>query len=132
MIKTNPENNLAKNSRKKFLTAQARRAHVRAYQFGNESMIAYCDKHNVVLSTLKSWVKKYGEKKMPAQFVPMLVSAKNTTPEISKTKSSFCCEIHVGDIKIIFPEISDVGTVIQLIRGVSHANPVKSSNNIVL
>lgn len=131
MIENNIENNIETNPSKIFLTAQARRSHVRAYQTSGESMIAYCDKHHLALSTFKAWVTKYGEKKIPAQFVP-IVASKNISAEIKKTKALQLVEIHVGNIKIIFPEISDTEMLIQLIRGLSHANPVKSTSNIVL
>ena len=132
MIEKIAENNLQMAPSRKFFTAQARRAHVREYQASDESMIVYCDKHHLALSTFKTWVTKYGEKKIPAQFVPMLITPKNTTPAISKTKSLLCCEIHTGDVKIIFSEISDIETFIQFIQGLSRANPVKSTGNIVL
>ena len=63
MIEKIEENILQIEPEKKFFTAQARRAHVRAYQSSGESMIAYCDKHHLALSTFKTWVTKYGEKK---------------------------------------------------------------------
>lgn len=131
MIGNNLENNIEINPSKNFLTAQARRAHVRAYQADGESMIAYCDKHRLALSTFKSWVTKYGEKKIPAAFVP-IVASKNISAEISKSKALQLVEIHIDNIKIIFPEISDTETLIQLIPGMSHANPVKSTGNIIL
>lgn len=131
MIGNNLENNIEINPSKNFLTAQARRAHVRAYQADGESMIAYCDKHRLALSTFKSWVTKYGEKKIPAAFVP-IVASKSISAEISKSKALQLVEIHINNIKIIFPEISDTETLIQLIRGMSHANPVKSTGNIIL
>lgn len=55
---------------KYYFTAQARRAHVRAYQTNGESMIGYCEKHHLALSTFKAWVTKYGEKKAAPGFVP--------------------------------------------------------------
>ena len=131
MIENKSENNLPIEQHKKYFTVQARRAHVRAYQTSGESMIAYCDKHHLALSTFKAWVTKYGEKKIPAAFVPIIAS-KNISAEISKSKALQLVEIHVNNIKIIFPEISDIETLIQLIRGLSHANPVKSTGNIVL
>lgn len=132
MVENISENNLQIEPGKKFFTSQARRAHVRQYQTSGESMIAYCDKHHLALSTFKTWVTKYGEKKIPAQFVPIVVSPKNTTSESSKTKSLQYVEIHTGNIKIIFPEVSNIETLIQFIRGLSHANSVKSTGNIVL
>ena len=74
---------------------------------------------------------KYGEKKIPAAFVP-IVASKNISTEIKKTKALQLVEIHINNIKIIFPEISDTEMLIQLIRGLSHANPAKSTGNIVL
>lgn len=126
------ENNLPVEQHKKYFTAQARRAHVREYQFSGKSMIVYCDQHHLALSTFKTWVTKYGEKKIPAQFVPMVVASKNSISEMSKTRSLQRVEIHIGDIKIIFPETSDIEILIQFIRGLSHANPTKSTGNIVL
>lgn len=131
MTENTLENNLPTEQHKKYFTAQARRAHVRAYQASGESMVAYADKHHLVLSTFKGWVTRYGEKVIPAAFVP-IVSPKNTLIEIKKTKSLQHVEIHAGNIKIIFPEISDTETLIQLIRGISHANSVKGTGNIVL
>ena len=132
MVENISENNLQIEPGKKFFTAQARRAHVREYQMSGESMIVYCDKRHLALSTFKTWVTKYGEKKVPAQFVPMVIASRNTSSEISKTKSLLCCEIHTGAIKVVLPEITNIETLIQLIRGLSHANPVKSTGNIVL
>lgn len=131
MIESNLENNLEAEQHKKYFTAQARRAHARAYQTSGESMVAYASKHHLVLSTFKGWVTRYGEKKIPAAFVP-ITSPKNTLAEVKKTKSLQHVEIHAGNIKIIFPEISDTEMLIQLIRGLSHANPAKSTGNIVL
>jgi len=116
---------------KKFLTPEARCAHVREYQASGKSMIVYCEKHQIVLSTFKNWVRKYGLKKASGQFVPLMISPKNTNTEIHKSKSSFCCEIHMGNIKIIFPEISDNKTFIQFIQGLSYANSIKSTDNII-
>lgn len=132
MMENSPVNNLQREPGKKFFTAQARRVHVRAYQSSGESMIAYCDKHHLALSTFKTWVTKYSEKSVLAAFVPVTMLPKNPDKGISKTKASQRVEIHTGDIKIIFQEISDIETLIQFIRGLSHANPVKSTGNFVL
>lgn len=132
MVENNSGNNLQIEPGKKFFTAQARRAHVCEYQSSGEPMIAYCDKRHLALSTFKTWVKKYGEKKIPARFVPMVVAPKNTMPEAGKAKLLQCVEIHTHNIKIIFKEVSDIETLIPFIRGLSHANPVKSTGNIVL
>ena len=131
MIENNLENNLPTEQHKRYFTAQARRAHVRAYQASGESMVAYAGKHHLVLSTFKGWVTRYGEKVIPSAFVP-IVSPKNTLAEIKKTKSLQHVEIYAGNIKIIFPEISDTETLVQLIKGLSYANPTKSTGNIVL
>jgi hypothetical protein len=48
MTENNSENNLPIAQHKKYFTAQARRAHVRAYQASGESMVAYADKHHLV------------------------------------------------------------------------------------
>lgn len=53
MIENNSENNLPIEQHKKYFTAQARRAYVRAYQASDESMVAYSDKNRLVLSTFK-------------------------------------------------------------------------------
>lgn len=132
MIENNSENNLQAEPCKKFFTAQAKRAHVRAYQTSDDSMISYCDKHHLALSTFKVWVTKYGEKRVPAAFVPIVVASKTSPVEIAKPKSLQGVEIYAGDIKIIFPEIPDINTLIQLIRGLSHANSAKSTGNIIL
>lgn len=131
MTENNAENNLPIEQHKKYFTAQARRAHVRAYQASGESMVAYAGKHHLVLSTFKGWVTRHGEKVIPAAFVP-IAPPKNTLTEIKKIKSLLCCEIYAGDIKIILSEIADIEILIQLIKGLSHANPVKSTGNIVL
>ena len=117
---------------KKFFTRQARRAHVHAYQTSGESMVAYVARYQLVLSTFKGWVTRYGEKVIPAQFVPVTVSDKNGNKEICKILSPKCVEIHTGDIKIIFPEAPAIEALIQLIRGLIHANPAKSTSNLVL
>ena len=132
MIEKAEENNLQTEVVRKFFTAQARRAHVREYQSANESMIMYCDKHHLALSTFKTWVTKYGEKKIPTEFVPVIVTPKNLDKEARKIKLLSRIEIHISDIKIIFPEMVDVETLIQLIGGISHANSIKSTGNIVL
>lgn len=132
MIENNPENSSPKNLNKKYFTAQARRAHVREYQASGEPMIFYCDKRHLALSTFKLWVTKYGEKKIPAQFVPIAVAPKIPDEKIKNPESWLRVEIHVGDIKIIAPEVPDVKTLIQLIRGLSHANSAKSTDNLLL
>ena len=123
MIENNSENNLQIERHKTYFTAQARRAHVREYQASDESMIAYCDKHHLVLSTFKIWVARYGEKKIPSAFVPIVMAPKDVLTEINQSKLLHRVEIQVGDIKIIFPEIFHVETLIQFIKGLSHANP---------
>lgn len=131
MMEDNSENNLQVEPCKKFFTGQMRRAHVRAYQISGESMIAYCGKHHLALSTFKSWVTKYGEKIIPASFVPMTLASKNSD-ETKKVKLLPHIEIHTGDIKIVVHNATDTETLIQLIRGLSHANPAKSTGNLVL
>src|SRR3990167_6521331 len=121
MIENKPENNLKIEPGKKFFTAQARRAHVRSYQASGESMIVYCEKHHLALSTFKTWVTKYGEKVIPAQFVPMTLASKNPNDTLKKTKSLSQIEIHAGNIKIVISEVPNVETLIQLIKGLSHA-----------
>ena len=134
MTENNSENNLQIEPGKNFFTRQARRAHVRAYQVSKESMIAYVARHQLVLSTFKGWVSRYGEKVIPAQFVPVTTPAKgaNANNDTTKIQPSPCVEIHIDDIKIIFPQAPTTETLIQLIRGLSHANPAKSTSNIVL
>ena len=112
MIENKSEHNLTVEQHKKYFTAQARRAHVRAYQVSGESMVAYADKNRLVLSTFKGWVTRYGEKAIPAAFIPISPS-KNALTEISKTKSLQRVEIHIGDIKIIFPEMHNTEILIQ-------------------
>lgn len=126
------ENNLQIEPGKKFFTAQARRAHVREYQTSGESMIVYCDKHHLALSTFKTWVTKYGEKKIPAQFVPIATTLKNSPTEINEAKSLSRVEIHKGDIKIVVFDTTKIETLIQLIKGLSYANHAQSTSNIVL
>ncbi len=132
MIEKTVENILQIEPGKKFFSAQARRAHVRAYQSSTESMIVYCDKHHLTLSTFKTWVTKYGEKKIPAQFIPITTAPKNSLTEISEAKSLSRVEIHKSDIKIVVFDTTNIDTLIQLIKGLSYANPAKSTGNIVL
>lgn len=126
------ENNLQIEPGKKFFTAQARRAHVREYQMSGESMIVYCDKRHLALSTFKTWVTKYGERKIPARFVPITTAPKNSLEKTSGTISLSRIEIHKGDIKIVVSEVTSIETLIHLIKGLSYANPVKRTGNIVL
>lgn len=134
MTENNSANILKIEPGKKFFTRQARRAHVHAYQTSGKSMLAYVAQHQLVLSTFKGWVTRYGEKIAPSQFVPVTVSPTkiNKEKEISKTLSPTCIEIHAGDIKVIFSEAPAIETLIQLIRGLSHANPTKSTSHLVL
>jgi hypothetical protein len=102
------------------LTAQARRAHVRAYQASGESMVAYCEKNHLALSTFKSWVTKCGEKKIAPNFIPVVT--KNIQQSSQSKPVAFCnIEIHARGIKFVIPEIADTNSLIQLIQGLSHA-----------
>ena len=56
---------------KYYMTAQARRAHVRAYQLSNDSMIEYCEKHRLSLTAFKIWVSRYGDKPLSSHFIPV-------------------------------------------------------------
>ena|SRR5438552_374579 len=103
----------------KQLTAQARRAHVRAYQASNDSMIVYCEKNHFALSTFKVWVTKYGEKKTTPGFISVV--SKNVQQLENKCIAFRNIEIHTKNIKIVIPEIADTNLLIQLIQGLSHA-----------
>lgn len=132
MSEDNPQNNLQAPPNKYYFTAQARRAHVRQYQSNSETMIAYCEKNHLALSTFKAWVSKYGEKKAAAAFIPITVPIKNETNEFKKLPTSQRLEIITGAIKIVLPEINDIAVVIKLIKELSNANTVKSTGDLVL
>ena len=133
MSEDNSQNDLQTPAPNKYyFTAQARRAHVRAYQVSGETMIAYCEKNHLSLSTFKTWVSKYGEKKVPAAFIPITVPVKTQTNELKKLPAAQRLEIIAGGLKIYLPEINDIDVVIKLIKGLSHANSVKSTGDLVL
>jgi hypothetical protein len=129
MIKSNPP---AKPN-KYYMSAQARRAHVRAYQSGNDSMTDYCEKNHLSLMSFKIWLSRYGEKKISSDFIPVLLSQKNEAAEIKKhTTPVQRLEITIGIVKITFPEIIDLETTIKLIQGLSHANKAQCADGVVL
>lgn len=102
------------------LTTQARRAHVRAYQANGESMVAYCEKNHLALSTFKAWVVKYGERKIAPGFIPVVSKEIQQSPQ-NKSVAFRNIEIHTKGIKIVIPEIANANSLIQLIQGLSHA-----------
>lgn len=118
---------------KYYLSAQARRAHVRAYESSDGSMPEYCEKHHLSLMAFKIWVSRYGEKKLSSNFIPVTLSQKNETSEIEKHKIAIQrLEITIGGIKITCPEITDVEMVIKLIQGLSHADKAQCTDGVVL
>lgn len=115
------------------MSAQARRAHVRAYQSSNDSMTDYCAKHHLSLVAFKIWVSRYGEKKISPSFIPVTLSQKNEVAEIKKqTTSVQRLEITIGIVKITLPEIIDLETTIKLIQGLSHADKTQCADGVVL
>lgn len=130
MNKTHVDDNfLAKNDAepKRFLSAQARRVHVKAYQVSGESIIAYCEKHHLALSTFKSWVRKYGEKKISPAFIPVIRKTTDKTEEAAPIHCQFRnVEIHLNGIKVVISEVIDFHAFTQFIKGLSDAtNTVK-------
>lgn len=120
MTEIAPDNNLQPMPNKYYFTAQARRAHVRAYQADGKSMIEYCEKHSLALSTFKAWVTKYGEKKTVPGFIPVV--AKNARQLPGEKPVAFRnIEVQANGLKIIIPEIVDTNSLIQLIQGLTHA-----------
>lgn len=117
MIENKSEENRQIEQPNPYFTAQAKRAQVREYQAGGESMIAYGDKPHLALSTFKIGATKYGEEKIPSALVPIVMAPKNTLTEKNQSTSLHRVEIPVGAINLIFPEMSSVNTLIQLIKG---------------
>src|SRR3990167_4038174 len=103
------------------MNAQARRAHVRAFESGTDTMVKYCEAHSLPLSTFKNWVPRYGNKQKSA-FIPINVNRDNQIEKIDVKKPSQRIEIHRGDVKVILPEINDLETVINLIKVVFSCN----------
>ncbi|OGT42318.1 MAG: hypothetical protein A3F13_07330 [Gammaproteobacteria bacterium RIFCSPHIGHO2_12_FULL_40_19] len=58
------------------MNAQARRAHVRVFESGTDTMVRYCEAHSLPLSTFKNWVSRYSDKQKPA-FIPINVNRNN-------------------------------------------------------
>ena len=115
------ENSPTQNIKYAYLSTQAKRAHVRAYQSTGQTMIAYCEQTHLALSTFKAWVSKYGEKKSVTGFIPMIVDNKNqVTAEIKNETQRL--EIQKGDFKIIFPGITNLEMTIHLIKGIIACN----------
>lgn len=104
------------------LTAQARRSHVFAFESGKLSMSAYCEKHGIPISTLSTWVTKYG-KTQKAAFMP--VQVKDNPPPVISPKAhptqTKAIEIHRGDLKIVLPMV-DVAMTVEIIKGVLACN----------
>lgn len=127
------ENKPLSKPNKYYLSAQARRAHVRAYESSNDSMPEYCKKHHLSLIAFKIWVSRYGERKLSATFIPVTLSQKNEMVEIEKHKTAIQrLEITIGSIKITCPEITDIEIVIKLIQGLSYANKTQCADGVVL
>lgn len=103
------------------MNAQARRAHVRAFESGTDTMVRYCELHRLALSTFKNWVPRYGEKEKPA-FIPININRNNQIEKIEIKKQSQRIEIHRGDVKVILPEINDLEIVINLIKVMMSCN----------
>lgn len=122
---TNPPLPPAEN--KKHFTGQTRRAHVKAYQASGDTMLAYSEKHDLGLSTLKRWVSNYGEKKVPGTFIPAVISTKKEAQESKQRPSMQRLEIITGDIKVILPEIVDIAIVVKLIKELSNADTTQSA-----
>jgi len=130
MAETISNNQSQKKHRKWMFTAQARRSHVQAYQASGETLLAYSQKHHLALSTLSTWVKKYGSNQVPSEFVPVLTTSNcahtiTAPPSSSLPSSLHNVEIHLGEsIKLVMQEIKpeDIGIFIQLVKGVKNAD----------
>jgi len=104
------------------LTAQARRSHVFAFEASKLSMSAYCEKHGIPISTLSTWVTKYG-KTQKAAFVPAQVKSNPlpTIPNKPHPTQTRAIEIHRGDLRVVLP-IIDVAMTVEIIKGVLACN----------
>lgn len=133
MMSDSIENKSPLKPNKYYMSAQACRAHVRAYQSGNDSMTDYCEKNHLSLMAFKIWISRYGEKKTPPDFIPVTLSKKNEAAEIKKdTAPVQRLEITIGIVKITLPEIIDLETTIRLIKGLSHADKTQCADGVVL
>lgn len=77
------------------LAEAKKQAHVRGYLNSKKTQQSYCNDHNLSLSSLKSWVKKYRPQPMP-QFLPV-----EPRDDKEKVDSSVRIEIYKGDCKIV-------------------------------
>jgi transposase-like protein len=103
------------------INAQARRAHVRAFESGADTMARYCELHGLTITTFKNWVSRYSDNQKPA-FIPININRNNQIEKIDIKKPLQRIEIHRGDIKVILPEINDLETVLNLIKVVMSCN----------
>ena len=106
-----------KTKRPAHFSAQAKRSHVNAFESSRKTMTAYCEAHNIPLSTFSAWVTKYS-KKQQAAFVPIAVQNNPPSQAASKKQTSTqYIEIHRGDLKVLLPVSNDVRMVTEIIKG---------------
>ena len=132
MIESISGNKPEQKPKKYYMTAQVRGAHVGAYKAGNESISAYCDKHHLSQSTFRLWLSMYGGKKEPAHFIPVTLSQKNDMGDEKPKVECQRVEMIFDDIKIVLSDINNINIIIQLVKGLSHANKTQCANGIVL
>ena len=104
------------------VTTQTKRFHVQSFESSNKTMTAYCEEHEIAISTFSAWVSKYGVKD-DGVFVPIQthepISASASTIE---TQQPAHIEIHRGELKVILPILSDAKVAIEIIKGVFSCN----------
>ena len=114
-----------KTSKKRItLTTQAKRSHVENFERSDQTMSTYCRAHGIAISTFSTWVAKYGVKEPPS-FVPVQV-CDEPEESIRITQQAPTClthiEIHRGELKIVFPVMSDIALTIEIIKGIFTCN----------
>lgn len=108
------------------LSAQARRAHVKAYMESKQSMVSYSRAHHIPESTFYSWIQTYGNKVSTQNNNRALGTFISIEPAVNKKSNNAVStikqelRIKVGhDVMLIIPELVDVNIVAKLIRSLS-------------
>lgn len=101
---------------------QSRRSHVNAFEASKLSMSDYCKKHGIPISTLSTWVTRYG-KTQKASFVPAQVNSIQSATISGKPHPTQvrAIEIYRKDVKVVLP-IVDVAMTIEIVKGVLACN----------
>lgn len=91
-----------------------REHYITEYLVSDLSVLAFCDKHGLAYSTFHSWLAKKKTREQVASFIPVAVKG-----DVVESSPSQSLEVYHKSVKVFIPAITDIDTVIKLIRGLA-------------